>query len=203
MALNPKIKPFANLVPSVETKKIKKHWKRNGDKNCQVFKSFSLYFITLILNWFPLRNCFCWSPRHETNFKLRVTSCPTLKRIFQLNQSNLPGSTSWRCGVYWICIRWSYFSMIKIEWTPFWITAKQSDQSWSQCFELFAYNLVVWTAGSVSKLWRHQTYDIERTCRRTWGGAMSEMCRCPVSKVVPDPVGYQEFHRQYLYQGIR
>ncbi|XP_046440788.1 dihydropyrimidine dehydrogenase [NADP(+)]-like isoform X2 [Daphnia pulex] len=35
LALNPKIKPFASLVPSAETKKIKKHWKRNGDKNCQ------------------------------------------------------------------------------------------------------------------------------------------------------------------------
>jgi len=35
LALNPRIKPFANLVSSAETKKVKKHWKRNGDKNCQ------------------------------------------------------------------------------------------------------------------------------------------------------------------------
>ena len=32
LALNPKIKPFANAVPSVVTKKVKKHWKRNADK---------------------------------------------------------------------------------------------------------------------------------------------------------------------------
>ena len=32
LALNPKIKPYANAVPSVVTKKVKKHWKRNADK---------------------------------------------------------------------------------------------------------------------------------------------------------------------------
>jgi len=30
--LNPKIKPYANAVPSAVTKKGKKHWKRNEDK---------------------------------------------------------------------------------------------------------------------------------------------------------------------------
>ncbi|CAG7836839.1 unnamed protein product [Allacma fusca] len=34
LALNPKIKPFASLVPSAETKKNKAHWKRNADKKC-------------------------------------------------------------------------------------------------------------------------------------------------------------------------
>ena len=32
LALNPKVKPFANAVPTVVTKKAKKHWKRNADK---------------------------------------------------------------------------------------------------------------------------------------------------------------------------
>ena len=32
LALNPVIKPYANAVPSVVTKKNKKHWKRNTDK---------------------------------------------------------------------------------------------------------------------------------------------------------------------------
>jgi len=35
LSLNAKISPFASVVPSAETKKNKKHWKRNGDKNCQ------------------------------------------------------------------------------------------------------------------------------------------------------------------------
>ncbi|ODN03162.1 Dihydropyrimidine dehydrogenase [NADP(+)], partial [Orchesella cincta] len=34
LALNPKIKTHANLVPSAETKENKKKWKRNGDKKC-------------------------------------------------------------------------------------------------------------------------------------------------------------------------
>lgn len=33
MGLNPKIKPYANAVPSAVTKKAKKHWKRNVDKS--------------------------------------------------------------------------------------------------------------------------------------------------------------------------
>ena len=33
LALQPKIKPFVNVVPTVVTKKVKKHWKRNEDKN--------------------------------------------------------------------------------------------------------------------------------------------------------------------------
>jgi hypothetical protein len=33
LALNPRIKPWANAVPSVVTKKAKKHWKRNADKS--------------------------------------------------------------------------------------------------------------------------------------------------------------------------
>ena len=32
LALNPRVKPYANAVPSVITKKVKKHWKRNADK---------------------------------------------------------------------------------------------------------------------------------------------------------------------------
>ena len=33
LALQPKIKPYVNVVPTVTTKKVKKHWKRNADKN--------------------------------------------------------------------------------------------------------------------------------------------------------------------------
>ena len=33
LALNPRIKPYVNVVPTVTTKKVKKHWKRNEDKN--------------------------------------------------------------------------------------------------------------------------------------------------------------------------
>lgn len=33
LALNPRTKPFVNVVPTVVTKKVKKHWKRNEDKN--------------------------------------------------------------------------------------------------------------------------------------------------------------------------
>jgi dihydropyrimidine dehydrogenase (NADP+) len=32
LALNPRVKTFANAVPTVVTKKAKKHWKRNSDK---------------------------------------------------------------------------------------------------------------------------------------------------------------------------
>ena len=32
LALNPRTKEFANAVPSMATKKNKKHWKRNDDK---------------------------------------------------------------------------------------------------------------------------------------------------------------------------
>ncbi len=32
LALNPKVQHFANAVPSIVTKKAKKHWKRNTDK---------------------------------------------------------------------------------------------------------------------------------------------------------------------------
>ncbi|XP_037070102.1 dihydropyrimidine dehydrogenase [NADP(+)]-like [Pollicipes pollicipes] len=34
LALNPRIKPYASLVPSAQTKKNKKQWKRNTDKKC-------------------------------------------------------------------------------------------------------------------------------------------------------------------------
>ena len=33
LALNPRIKPFVNVVPTTVTKKVKKLWKRNDDKN--------------------------------------------------------------------------------------------------------------------------------------------------------------------------
>ena len=32
LALNPRVQKFARAVPSVVTKKAKKHWKRNADK---------------------------------------------------------------------------------------------------------------------------------------------------------------------------
>lgn len=34
LALNPRIKPYANVVPSAQTQKNKKHWKRNADRSC-------------------------------------------------------------------------------------------------------------------------------------------------------------------------
>ncbi len=33
MALQPKTRPYVNVVPTAVTKKVKKHWKRNEDKN--------------------------------------------------------------------------------------------------------------------------------------------------------------------------
>ncbi len=33
LLLNPRTKPYANAVPSVVTKRVKKHFKRNDDKN--------------------------------------------------------------------------------------------------------------------------------------------------------------------------
>ena len=33
LALNPRVKNYANAVPTVVTKKNKKHWKRNADKS--------------------------------------------------------------------------------------------------------------------------------------------------------------------------
>lgn len=34
MSLNPRVKSYASVTPSAKTKVIKKHWKRNDDKNC-------------------------------------------------------------------------------------------------------------------------------------------------------------------------
>ncbi len=34
LALNPKINPYANSRPSVQTLKEKKHWKRNDEHTC-------------------------------------------------------------------------------------------------------------------------------------------------------------------------
>ena len=39
LALNPRVKSHANAVPSVITKKNKKHWKRNADKSENVKSS--------------------------------------------------------------------------------------------------------------------------------------------------------------------
>lgn len=36
LALNPRVRPHASLVPSTATKKARKHWKRNKDKSCAV-----------------------------------------------------------------------------------------------------------------------------------------------------------------------
>jgi dihydropyrimidine dehydrogenase (NADP+) len=36
LALNPRIKPYATLKPTVKTKDSRKHWKRNEDKDCGV-----------------------------------------------------------------------------------------------------------------------------------------------------------------------
>lgn len=34
LKLNPTVKPYSNLVPSIQTKKNKQHWKRNADRKC-------------------------------------------------------------------------------------------------------------------------------------------------------------------------
>ena len=39
LALNPRVKSHANAVPTVVTKKNKKHWKRNTDKSDAVKSS--------------------------------------------------------------------------------------------------------------------------------------------------------------------
>ena len=39
LALNPRVKSHANAIPSVITKKNKKHWKRNADKSENVKSS--------------------------------------------------------------------------------------------------------------------------------------------------------------------
>lgn len=51
LTLNPKVQPYANAVPSIVTKKAKKHWKRNADKeeklkNCGyiLFSIQSIFF---------------------------------------------------------------------------------------------------------------------------------------------------------------
>lgn len=48
LGLNPKSKPYVNLVPSTQTKENKKHWKRNIHSKCDVsileFSIMALYF---------------------------------------------------------------------------------------------------------------------------------------------------------------
>jgi hypothetical protein len=45
LALNPKIKQFANSRPSVQTLKDKQHWKRNEEHKCAsvCIQSYSLF----------------------------------------------------------------------------------------------------------------------------------------------------------------
>ena len=53
LVLNPRIKPHASLVPTIETKKQRQYWKRDQEKNCTVCSTF--IFISKItktmLNW--------------------------------------------------------------------------------------------------------------------------------------------------------
>ncbi|CAD1479183.1 unnamed protein product, partial [Heterotrigona itama] len=44
LSLNPRIKPFANLVPSMHTKETKKKWKRNINENCSICPSLTKNF---------------------------------------------------------------------------------------------------------------------------------------------------------------
>ncbi|CAD5111842.1 DgyrCDS1106 [Dimorphilus gyrociliatus] len=44
LALNPRIRKYANYVPSNDTKKIKKKWKRNQDKDCSTCDSLNKNF---------------------------------------------------------------------------------------------------------------------------------------------------------------
>ncbi|XP_002130803.2 dihydropyrimidine dehydrogenase [NADP(+)] [Ciona intestinalis] len=44
LSLNPRIKPHANLISTAVTKKNKKHWKRNADKDCSSCKPLEKNF---------------------------------------------------------------------------------------------------------------------------------------------------------------
>lgn len=44
LSLNPRIKPFVNLVPSAHTKENKKKWKRNINENCSICPSLTKNF---------------------------------------------------------------------------------------------------------------------------------------------------------------
>lgn len=45
LSLNPKIKPFANVLPSAQTKENKLKWKRNANRNCDVSTNYVLPFL--------------------------------------------------------------------------------------------------------------------------------------------------------------
>jgi len=40
MSLNPKTKPFANVLPSAKTKDNKLKWKRNANRKCDVSSNY-------------------------------------------------------------------------------------------------------------------------------------------------------------------
>jgi hypothetical protein len=45
LSLNPKNKPFANVLPSAQTKENKLKWKRNANRNCDVSTNYVLPFL--------------------------------------------------------------------------------------------------------------------------------------------------------------
>lgn len=47
MLLNPRVQKRSSLVPSVDTKQNKKHWKRNTDKSCQSCSSLKNDFLDI------------------------------------------------------------------------------------------------------------------------------------------------------------
>jgi len=57
------------------------------------------------------------------------------------------------------------------------------------------------TAGSQQKLRRHQAHDAERTRRSEGSGALFEVRRRALPKVLPDSTGHQELHIEHRHQG--
>jgi hypothetical protein len=52
LSLNPKSKPFANVLPSAQTKENKLKWKRNANRNCDVSINYLLpYFKYQLRIW--------------------------------------------------------------------------------------------------------------------------------------------------------
>jgi len=45
LSLNPKTKPFANVLPSAQTKDNKLKWKRNVDRKCDVSTNYVHPFV--------------------------------------------------------------------------------------------------------------------------------------------------------------
>ena len=58
LALNPRVTNYANAVPTVLTKKNKKHWKRNADKSEAVTSSCKYVYFHNVSKCVNLSNIF-------------------------------------------------------------------------------------------------------------------------------------------------